>query len=91
MSEKGIPVQGGSVAVDMVRTTTATNTQNSVDPNMIQLWKFIYIDMTFVKSIIGILVAVETVGTHVISLGRLVWSLTAQSTLFRSCRAGQFT
>ena len=62
MSEKGIPVQGGSVAVDMMRTTTATTTQNSVDPNMIQLWKFIYIDMTFVKSIIGILVAAETVG-----------------------------
>ena len=59
MSEKDIPGQG-SVAVDMATTAVTTN-QNADDSNMKQLWKFIYIDMSFVKSIVGILMAAEIV------------------------------
>ena len=61
MSEKDIPGQG-SVAVDLATNTTMTSTgEGGDDSNMKQLWKFIYVDMSYIKSIVGILVAAEMV------------------------------
>ena len=39
----------------------ASAERDSSDPDMVQIWRFIYFDMSFAKSLYGILVAAELV------------------------------
>ena len=54
----GMAQAGAGAAVD-----AATDTVKGDDSNMKQIWKFIYVDMSFIKSLYGILYAAELVST----------------------------
>lgn len=60
MSHKdNLPGPAVSVTVTSTSTPTSTDQNSGDDAEMKQVWKFIYIDMTYVKSIPGIILASE--------------------------------
>ena len=58
MSDKDGP-PGGAVSVAVSAATSTA--QNTTDSDMRQVWRFVYVDMSFVKSIPGLLLAGELV------------------------------
>lgn len=58
MSDKDGP-PGGAVSVAVSAATSTA--QNTTDSDMRQVWRFVYVDMSFVKSIPGLLLAGELI------------------------------